>query len=1082
MDVAYSTFGDDPQNSPEKFTFIELLEHETESPKSSNETKTGNVLHSGSVKKVTVTMGMDGTLEIDKESGKPVRKGMYCSHAQMLFVFITACIIITGVGLLAFYVPDRCQDIGATEAPVAGESTGGEPRELEVHQQAGYDYGGGDPKWATRAADWAGRLSTDVLPKRYSVILQPFLTPDDATDSHLQRHFTFDGDVSIKVECNRPTQTITLHTKNLTLHRNPIVKSRSAGAAAEDLFQSYKFVGEFDFLVITLREELQVAQDYEISIAYSGELNENLYGFYRSSYTAANGEKRWIATTQMQPTDARRALPCFDEPAFKSVFDVEIIHRANTSALSNGIERVDKEPIGDNGRWVVTKFKRVREMSTYLLAFVVSDFKYEQATTTNGVLFRVWSRPEAVENTKYALQAGVDILNYFEEYFDFDYPLEKQDMVAIPDFAAGAMENWGLILYRETALLFDPLLNSASNQQRVAVVVSHELAHQWFGNLVTPEWWDDLWLNEGFASYVQYLGVDNIEPSWQMKLQFLVEELQPVFTEDALGTSHPVRVPVGAPSEINEIFDSISYEKGASIIRMLDNILTEDVFKEGLNYYLTERAYGNANSDDLWTVLTYADEDKGKNDVKKIMDTWTLQMGYPYVSFTRDSKTLTAVQKHFLNNPNSTVEDSNFGNQGYLWYIYLLYTHKSDQNYDNPMTEWMNKEPKVEISLGDNYMESDWYLVNVNQYGYYRVNYDTQNWERLSKQLEEDHELIPIQNRAALIDDAFNLARAGVIEQTTALNLTKYLTNEREYLPWEATLVVISYIRDMFSRYSGYGPLEKYMLKQIEPLYKELGWKDNITDPTNTHLTQYNRINALATACQYGMEDCVRQASDLYGQYMEDTSVNPITPNLKSVVYCQGIRYGGQDEWEFGWERFSNTSDSSERSKWLSALACSTEPWILSRFLEYSLDIEKITKGDAINVIRYVAFNYVGRALAWDFVRANWDTLFNEYSLDQHFPSIFKALTKHCNTQYDITEISHFYAKRNLSLLKKTVDMSLDRTRTNIRWMENNAEAVRIWFLNAYMEGKRDTSAVTSYSAPQADETESSIVSSSSSA
>ncbi len=373
---------------------------------------------------------------------------------------------------------------------------------------------------------------------------------------------------------------------------------------------------------------------------------------------------RWIATTQMQPTDARRALPCFDEPAFKSVFDVEIIHRANTSALSNGIERVEKEPIGDNGRWVVTKFKRVREMSTYLLAFVVSDFHYKEATTKNGVLFRVWSRPEAVENTMYALKAGVDILNYFEEYFDFDYPLEKQDMMAVPDFAAGAMENWGLILYRETALLFDPLLNSASNQQRVAVVVSHELAHQWFGNLVTPEWWDDLWLNEGFASYVQYLGVDNIEPNWQMKLQFLVEELQPVFTEDALGTSHPVRVPVGAPSEINEIFDSISYEKGASIIRMLDNILTEDVFKEGLNYYLTERAYGNANSDDLWTVLTYADEDKGKNDVKKIMDTWTLQMGYPYVSFTRNGKTLTAMQKHFLNNPNSTVEDSNFGNQG----------------------------------------------------------------------------------------------------------------------------------------------------------------------------------------------------------------------------------------------------------------------------------------------------------------------------------------------------------------------------------------------------------------------------------
>ena len=232
-------------------------------------------------------MGMDGTLEIDKESGKPVRKGMYCSHAQMLFVFITACIIITGVGLLAYYVPDRCQDITATEAP------GKLQRELQPRHPTEPPSSEGDVlPFDQRAKDWAGRLSTDVLPKRYSLTLQPFLTLDDATDSKLRRHFTFDGEVSIKVECNTPTKTITLHTKNLTLHKNPMVKSLSAGAAGADLFESYTFVNDYDFLVITLKEELEEAQDYEISIEYSGELNENLYGFYRSSYTTADGEKR----------------------------------------------------------------------------------------------------------------------------------------------------------------------------------------------------------------------------------------------------------------------------------------------------------------------------------------------------------------------------------------------------------------------------------------------------------------------------------------------------------------------------------------------------------------------------------------------------------------------------------------------------------------------------------------------------------------------------------------------------------------------------------------------------------------------
>ncbi|XP_038058558.1 uncharacterized protein LOC119729837 [Patiria miniata] len=1012
----------------------------------------------GSVKKVTVTMGMDGTLEIDKESGKPVRKGMYCSHAQMLFVFITACIIITGVGLLAYYVPDRCADITeATPAPAVGQSRADAPRGEEESPSLSEETNGGEVQVVRqKAEDWKGRLPLDVIPKRYNVLLQPFITTDDAQDSLMGRNFTFDGLVTIKVECNKPTKTITLHTLELTLHEPPKVTSLRDGVDAKDLFESYEFDKEYDFLVITLKESLMRGQDYEIKVNYSGELNDKLAGWYRSSYITADGEERWIATSQMQPTDARRALPCFDEPAFKAVFDVEITHRPTMTALANGIERPGeiKLPVGTDGRWVVTRFKRVREMSTYLLAFVVCDFKYTNATTENGILFRVWSRPDAVENTKYALDVGTKILTYFEDYFDFAYPLEKQDMVAVPDFSAGAMENWGLILYRETALLYDPELNSASNKQRVAVVVSHELAHQWFGNLVTPEWWDDLWLNEGFATYVEYLGVAEVEPTWQMKLQFLVEDLQPVFTEDALGTSHPVKVPVGAPSEINEIFDSISYQKGGSIIRMLDNILTEEVFKMGLNYYLFERFYGNANSDDLWTVLTYADKGIGDNDVKKIMDTWTLQMGYPYVTFQRNGAMLTATQRHFLNNPNSTVEDGNFGNQGYLWYVYLLYTHETEQEYTNPMTQWMNKERTVEFSLGSTYEEDDWYLVNVKQYGYYRVNYDTENWQRLSDQLEAKHEVIPIENRAALIDDAFNLARAGVIEQTTALSLTKYLTKEKQYLPWESTLVVISYIRDMFSRYSGYGPLEKYMLKQIKPLYDDLGWNDNITAPDNSHLTQYNRINALGTACRYGLKDCVMEASRLYKVYMDNPSVNPITPNLKSVVYCNGIRYGGQDEWEFGWGRYGNTSDSSEKTKWLSALACSTEPWILSRFLEYSTT--KIPQGDTINVIRYIAYNYVGRALAWDFVRANWDKLYNEYNLDQRFPDILRALAQHCNTDYDITEIRSFYKKqKKVSSVKKAVDMSIDRTQANIRWMNENAESVRIWFMNAMKQDRQ---------------------------
>ncbi|KAJ8035811.1 Aminopeptidase N [Holothuria leucospilota] len=957
------------------------------------------------------------------------KDGVYCSTGQLVFFGFVACCVIAGVGLMAYYLPDRTctYEVLPSDNPIEASAS---PSPIFTEEgRTSVEPGSSTITPTPTAEAWNGRLDPDIMiPLSYDLTLQPCLYNECGDDMK----FRFYGWVDIVIEVGQDTDEIKMHILDIEILK--INVSVRVGEEA-DMFQSYTIDTFYEFLIIKTSSTLKKGSDYRVSIEYIGNLRDGLAGFYRSSYTNEAGETVWLATSQMQATDARRALPCWDEPGFRAVFDTKIIHMSNMTALSNGIE-LGTDPY--DGDWQKTSYKTTPKMPTYLLAFVVSDFQYKEGYTTNGVRFRVWCRPDAINTTDYALQSGIDMLTYFEDYFSEKYPLEKQDMVAVPDFGAGAMENWGLIIYRETALLYNPEENSASNKQRVAVVVSHELAHQWFGNLVTPEWWDDLWLNEGFASYVEYLGVNFTEPTWKMMEQFLVEDLEYVFTLDALGTSHPVRVPVNSPAEISEIFDTISYAKGASIIRMLNNILTEDTFREGLTRYLSHYSEGNANSDKLWDALNQV---QNKYDVKKIMDTWTLQMGYPVINITRNDKMLTATQSHFLIDPNSEVEDK-YGDLGYLWYAQLTHTHETEQQYDNPSYDWLNATETllVTFSLEDSVQADDWYLVNIKQYNYYRVNYDLENWERLAQQLQDDKNVIPNENRAALIDDAFNLARGGRLSYDTALSLTLYLENELEYIPWEATLTVFRYIRDMFSRNSGYGVLEKYMLCQIDSLYTSVGFED---DPDDAHLDQYNRMNAVGTACYYGNEDCLTKATTEFNEYMNDPENEKVSPNLRSDVYCYGIREGSAEEWEFGLTQYLESTDSAEKSKWLYALSCSREPWILSRYLSYSLDPSIVRQQDARSVISYISSNYVGRALAWDFFRSEYDAIFDYFGDSSFaFGDIVEAVTAQFNTEFDLEELVKFGEGREFGSATRAYEQSIDQTKLNIAWMEKNAETV----------------------------------------
>uniref|UniRef100_A0A8D3D6V7 Aminopeptidase n=1 Tax=Scophthalmus maximus TaxID=52904 RepID=A0A8D3D6V7_SCOMX len=828
-------------------------------------------------------------------------KGLYITKGVAVACAVLAIgAVATIIGLSVAYSKEKPGSEAASTASPVGTSTPSTPKE----------------PWQRF------RLPDTLAPLWYNATLRPRLEPN------AEGLYIFTGHSLVVFKCVRATDLILIHSNklNLTTFQGFHVKLKGLdGGPAPSLRKTWLEVPT-QYLVVRLNSFLAAGRAYELYTEFVGELSDELGGFYRSEYIE-DGVKRVVATTQMESTDARKAFPCFDEPAMKAVFHMTLIHPQGTVALSNSMD-LDAVNISIDGQNLIrTRFEPTERMSTYLLAFVVSEFTY--AGKTQGI--RIWARKTAIEEGQgdYALQKTGPILAFFEGYYNSTYPLSKSDQIALPDFAAGAMENWGLITYRETNLLYNPEVSSNADKEKVATTISHELAHMWFGNLVTMKWWNDLWLNEGFASYVSYLGANYAQPTWNMLDLIVLNEIIGVMAVDALASSHPLsskEEDIMKPEHIMELFDSITYSKGAAVLRMLSEFITETIFSQGLHTYLEEFKYNNTVYKDLWKHLQMA-VDKGgiplPDSVEAIMNRWILQMGFPLI--TVDTKTGKITQKHFLSDPKSVV--------------------------DRP------SEFKTSFSMAST--ESTTTLTTGSD--------------------SSPSSDIPVINRAQIIDDAFNLAKANIVNTTLALRTTKFLSKEIEYVPWETATRNLGYFYLMFDRSEVYGPMQAYIRKQVGPLFDyfrtlTVNWT---TIPTG-HTDQYNQVNAISLACKTGVEGCKDLTTGLFKNWMQNPAKNTISPNLRSTVYCNAIAGGGVKEWDFAWSMYKNAAVASEANKLMAALSCTTQPWLLNRYLDYCLDPEKIRKQDAASTIAYIASNPIGQSLAWDFVRARWSHIFHE--------------------------------------------------------------------------------------------------------
>ncbi|CAK9830592.1 Glutamyl aminopeptidase [Anthophora retusa] len=937
--------------------------------------------------------------------------GIVCSQKRALCIATVVLAILFVISLIiAFAGPQN-------DCPCAGEK----PANLEIE-----DAEKSSEPLATNGEvfPWNNvRLPTFVHPTRYNITIHPNLTTLEVK-----------GQVTIEFYVDKETNYIVFHSKNLTINEKMVQDRKGHRLKIAKLLEYSKH----QQLYLELEEsKFRKRGNYTVHLRFISKLTNELEGFYLSSYVTPEGEKRYLATTHFEPTYARSAFPCFDEPQFKAKFKVSIFRDRFHIALCN-MPVMSSE---DTGFYMGTgllrdDFQESVEMSTYLVAFVVCDFKRVSEQTKRNISVSVYAAEAMLPQAKYAVITAARTMDYFESFFGVQYPLPKQDLIAIPDFAAGAMENWGLITYRETSILYDPQETSTNAHEWVAVVIAHELAHQWFGNLVTMKWWNDLWLNEGAASFFEYKGVNHISPEWSMMDQFILDKTQPALDLDALASSHPISVPVKDPNEIEAIFDDISYSKGASILNMLEGFLCEDVLKSGLNDYLKSHAYGNADTNDLWAVFT-----KHANntfDVKAIMDTWTQQMGFPLITITRDGNTITAVQKRFLISPkeNGTELVQSKSPFNYKWYVPLsYYTDKEPRKLHNV---WMNlTDVTFEISSDVKYIK-----CNVNQSGFYRVTYPDEMWASIIATLLNDHTKFSPADRANLIDDAFTLCEAGELNATVPLELSLYLLNERDYVPWVTALGYLHSWKGRLSESPGYKRYITFLKRLLTPVTKYVGWTDE-----GSHLKKLLRIAVLQSAVSVKLEDVVKPAKTLFEDWMFKNK--RIAPNIRDVVYVAGIKFGGEKEWNHCWENYQKTQVPSEKRIMLQALGATTDSWLLQRYLLRSLDREMVRSQDVETVIASVAANSEGQFLAWRHLKAYWPqihALFGNGSLTMG--GLISVVISDFFTEYDYQEISEFFKNVDVGSGQRALEQSLETIKFNIHWIKENAEVVDRWLIN----------------------------------
>ena len=855
-------------------------------------------------------------------------------------------------------------------------------------------------------------LPVSVRPLKYRLHLHPDL--DQAT---------FKGAEEIDVQVDEPTSTIVLNSLELKILGAELFIDGAPSLEPEITYDPQAETATFDF------GEVIPAGPARLEIDFTGILNDKLRGFYRSQYTGPDGESQYLATTQFEATDARRSFPCWDEPAHKATFQVTMVLPSNLSVVSNTPALRESEA-GPGLKSV--RFAETPVMSTYLLAFVVGDLvstESEYSGAGTRTMVRVWTTRGNEGKGAFALDTSVKMLAFFNDYFGIPYPLEKLDHIAIPDFAAGAMENWGAITYRETALLVDPANSSAGTRQRVAEVVAHEMAHMWFGDLVTMEWWDDLWLNESFASWMGTKAVDWLFPDWEMWTQFVNMDTNRALSLDGLKNSHPIEQEVKDPAEVSQLFDAISYSKGASVLRMLEQFLGPEVFRQGLQKYIADNQYGNARTEHLWAAL----EEASQQPVTSIMDSWVKQMGYPVLTVESNSSgaklELSLDQQRFVYDKLLGEDDQ----QTQVWRVPVGISHGGQ-----PPQRLVMDGPNAKIQIPGSPSSSSWFKVNSDQTGFFRVNYSREDWQRLEPAIRSLE--LPATDRLGIQNDAYALSRAGILGVTQFLSLSRAYENEVDASVWSDLASNLKEIDFMLAAEPYHGDFRAASRDLFAPVARRSGWD---VRPGDGHLDSLLRSTVLSQAGSYEDPETIDQAVGKFKQYLEDRAA--VHPDIRGVVISLAAQAGDRVTYDQIWGLEKETDLQEESIRLLMSLARFSQPELLQETLERTLT-DDVRSQDTVTVVSGVAANLAGRQLAWDFVKDNWAEFDRRYGGGGFGMMRLVSVCGNFTDQEHVEDVEQFFSQHPAPAAERTIRQALERMRLHIAWLANNRGELAEWF------------------------------------